>query len=89
MKHLNLTVTGRVQGVSFRNFTQVKAASLGLKGFVMNQADGTVYIEAEGKAEALKDLITWLKQETPLARVEMVAIKTGKIQGFATFEIRS
>ncbi|MEQ9567382.1 MAG: acylphosphatase, partial [Pseudomonadales bacterium] len=39
-------VVGRVQGVFFRASTREKATSLGLKGWVMNQHDGSVLIEA-------------------------------------------
>ncbi|MDG1850558.1 MAG: acylphosphatase, partial [Gammaproteobacteria bacterium] len=47
MKHINVTVSGRVQGVYFRATTKEVADTLGVTGFVKNQADGSVYLEAE------------------------------------------
>ncbi|HNU41845.1 MAG TPA: acylphosphatase, partial [Cyclobacteriaceae bacterium] len=49
--HINILVTGTVQGVYYRASTKQKADELGIKGFVRNQPDGSVYIEAEAPAE--------------------------------------
>ena len=46
---LAITVKGRVQGVGFRFSTVREAEELGIKGFVENRMDGSVYIEAEGE----------------------------------------
>jgi len=48
-KHVNITVKGRVQGVGFRYSAMEAAEELGIKGFVRNMPDGSVYIEAEGE----------------------------------------
>jgi acylphosphatase len=48
MKHWNIKVTGKVQGVFFRASTKAVADQLGVKGFVKNLSDGSVYIEAAG-----------------------------------------
>ena len=47
-KHLDIKISGKVQGVFFRDETKNKAEQLGLVGFVENTEDGKVYIEAEG-----------------------------------------
>ena len=47
-KHLSIRVTGKVQGVFFRASTREEAQRLGLCGWVRNEADGSVRIEAEG-----------------------------------------
>src|SRR5690606_37003782 len=57
MKHWNITVRGQVQGVYFRATTKAVADQLGVKGFVINQSDGSVYIEAEGDDFALDSLL--------------------------------
>lgn len=57
MKHYNITVSGKVQGVFYRASTKEKAEQLGIKGFVRNQSDGTVYIEAEGEVSQLDAFI--------------------------------
>ncbi len=57
---LNLTIHGVVQGVNLRSMIKVQALTLGLAGFVTNQADGTVIVEAEGEKEKMEELIKWL-----------------------------
>ena len=88
-KHITIRVHGRVQGVFFRASTQEKAQELGLAGFVQNQPDGTVYLEAEGDTEALKKLEQWVRQGPRHARVEKVEVKEKEeLEGFEGFEQR-
>lgn len=55
-------VKGYVQGVGFR-WSAVKAArSHGIKGFVKNMPDGSVYIEAEGSLKALTGFVEWCRK---------------------------
>lgn len=72
-----MRVYGRVQGVGYREATRTKALALGLKGFVLNEPDGTVYLEAEGPDDKLDALIAWCKQGPPLAHVQLTQV-TGK-----------
>jgi acylphosphatase len=72
MKRLEATVYGRVQGVSFRYYTQQKANELNLTGWVANQPDGTVRVVAEGPADQVEQLLKWLWRGSPAARVENV-----------------
>lgn len=88
MKHLNITVRGRVQGVSFRASTAEQAECLGLQGWVCNQPDGSVYLEAEGEADALEELLDWLHQGPPAAEVTQVDSESGMVAGFTGFHIR-
>jgi acylphosphatase len=88
MKHINVKITGRVQGVWYRGSTQRKARSLGLTGFVCNRSDGSVYLEAEGEEEALQALLNWCRQGPELASVEKVEVEEGEWQNFETFEVR-
>lgn len=69
---LEATVSGRVQGVSFRYYTQQRARQLGLAGWVANQPDGTVRVVAEGDVSALDDLVDFLERGSPAARVDRV-----------------
>ncbi len=74
-KHYKIKVTGKVQGVWFRKYTQEKAQALNLKGFVRNEPDGSVYVEVENRDEArLKAFVQWLHQGSPLSKVEDVEI---------------
>ena len=88
MKHYNIRVSGRVQGVFYRASTRDKAKELGLSGWVRNEPDGTVYVEAEGSKEALDQLIDWWKQGPPRAKVENVHYEVGEVVGFGGFEVR-
>jgi len=72
MKRLEATVYGRVQGVSFRHYTQQKANELNLTGWVANQPDRTVRVVAEGQADQVEQLLKWLWRGSPAARVENV-----------------
>lgn len=55
-------VNGYVQGVGFRWRTVREAAALGIKGFVRNMPDGSVYIEAEGTRKQLRSFVEWCKK---------------------------
>src|SRR4030065_184868 len=55
--HLDITISGFVQGVSFRYYAAAKAKNLKLTGYVQNQPDGTVSIEAQGDPNALQDFL--------------------------------
>lgn len=65
-------VTGRVQGVGFRWWTQKTASSLGLRGTVRNCADGSVEVHAAGTAEAVDTLGRKLESGPGSARVATV-----------------
>ncbi len=82
-----LTIKGRVQGVAFRKYTKRQADKIGLKGFVKNQPDGSVYVEAEGSEEALDQFLLWCYEGSPLARVDHVEVKKGAFNNFADFVI--
>lgn len=59
-KAVNIIVTGRVQGVAFRYYTQAKASSLGICGWVKNLPSGDeVEIWAEGENEVLNEFVDW------------------------------
>ncbi|MEJ8758471.1 acylphosphatase [Pontibacter sp. H259] len=88
-KRVSMKVYGKVQGVFFRASTQEKAEALGLTGFVRNEPDGTVYLEAEGDPETIKQLEAWAHRGPEHARVEKVEIKElSELAGFKKFEQR-
>lgn len=68
-KTLTAIISGRVQGVCFRYYTQEKASSLNLSGFVRNKSDGTVEVRAEGEEDHLHKFLSWLYQGPPMANV--------------------
>jgi acylphosphatase len=87
VKHLSVGVSGRVQGVSFRWFTQTKAQELGITGWVKNETDGSVKIEAEGSKEALEQFITLIKEGPPAALVTKVDVREGVVKGYPQFRV--
>jgi len=89
MKHLNLTITGKVQGVFYRKNAMEQAQKLDIKGFVQNQPDGSVYAEAEGKAEHLESFISWCNRGPDTARVKHVHVEEGELKNFEAFIIRT
>lgn len=86
IKHIRIKVSGKVQGVYYRASTAAKAQELGLKGFVRNEPDGSVYIEAE--EPILSQLVSWCKQGPPAARVVECVVQQGDVQNFREFSIQ-
>lgn len=73
VKRLSARVTGRVQGVGFRHFARTRAGQLALEGWVRNEPDGSVRLEAEGPADALESLLDAVREGPRTARVDEVA----------------
>lgn len=69
MPQAHIFVTGKVQGVYYRQSTKDKATSLGLVGWTRNLPDRRVEILAQGPPEALEALIQWCWQGPPMATV--------------------
>lgn len=72
MASARFLVSGLVQGVSFRAWTQARAQALGLRGYARNLADGRVEVVASGEPNALAQLQTCLQQGPAPAEVESV-----------------
>jgi acylphosphatase len=85
--HKNIRVTGRVQGVGFRFACRNMAHSLGIKGFVKNLYDGSVYIEAEGTEVQLQHFLHWCQEGPAYANVNEVFTDAGEVKGFKFFDI--
>jgi acylphosphatase len=71
----HLHVSGQVQGVCFRDFTQRCASALNLKGWVRNLNDGRVELVAEGGKEKILELIKNVRKGPSMARVDDVNIE--------------
>ncbi len=70
-----IRVSGRVQGVFFRDWTVAEATRLGLDGWVRNRADGSVEMLVAGTAEAIDALTALCRRGPPAARVDAVGIE--------------
>lgn len=65
-----------------------RSDELGLKGFVKNMPDGSVYIEAEGDEDALEEFLEWCKRGPESAKVDRVEVSNGTPQNFQEFRIK-
>ncbi len=88
MYHVNATISGNVQGVGFRYATKKTANSLGIKGYVKNLPDGSVYVEAEGNEKNLNQFIRWLHEGPSHARVQKVETEDDALANYNHFEIK-
>ena len=86
---LHAVVEGRVQGVSFRFYTQHRARDLGLVGYVRNLGHGSVEVVAEGPREDLAELLAFLRVGPRAAFVTEVDTRwPAPTGGFDRFEVR-
>jgi len=88
IKAVAVRVGGRVQGVSFRAWTQVEAQGRGLAGWVRNEADGSVRAHLEGPARAVDAMLAALHEGPPAAVVREVTVEQEAAEGGSRFEIR-
>ena len=82
----HIFVTGKVQGVYYRQNTVETANEHGVTGWVRNLPDGRVEAVLEGDESSVKKMIEWCKVGPPNAQVEKVDTKfesyTGEASGF-------
>jgi acylphosphatase len=80
-------IKGRVQGVFFRQSTQLKAQSLGVKGWIRNLFDGRVEVVFEGDKSQVEILVDYCRHGPPAARVENIEVNYENYKGeFYSFE---
>jgi acylphosphatase len=87
IKNLRVVVSGKVQGVFFRHSVKKVADILGVKGFIRNEHNGSVFVEAEGDDEMVNKLVDYCHHGPDNAKVEKVSITLGEIVGYDSFEI--
>ena len=87
MKHLDITVKGKVQGVFYRASTKAVADQLGVKGSVKNEANGDVAIAAEGDNIALEMFLDWCHEGPQDAEVTSVESHEGELKNYRNFEV--
>jgi acylphosphatase len=88
MVRRRLRVTGRVQGVWFRESCREVAARLGVAGSVRNRADGTVEVVAEGPPSEVEALVAWCRSGPPAAEVSGVDVVEEEPEGLIGFRVR-
>lgn len=85
----HVLISGRVQGVFYRSFTEDVAHSLGLKGWVKNCSNGKVEAVFEGKKEDIEKAISLCYKGPPAARVSNIDVQWEDFKGeFDIFSTR-
>lgn len=88
MKRLIIKIYGDVQGVGFRDAAYWTARKMHVAGFVMNDPEGFVYIEAEGDEHALQEFLSWCRKGPVTAKVSHVEAEWSDVPGeFTGFRI--
>jgi len=81
-------VSGRVQGVFYRESTRQQADTLKLRGGVRNLRDGRVEVQVAGDEESVASLIKWLKTGPKLAKVSNIEVIDMPSESMARFDDR-
>lgn len=81
-------ISGRVQGVYFRDTCRRIALEHGVSGWVRNLPDGRVEAVFEGQANGVERLVDWSRQGPRLAVVSHVAVQAEQPEGLSSFLIR-
>ena len=87
IKHLDIIVKGKVQGVNYRHATKAVADQLGVKGYVRNENNGDVVIVAEGDDISLDMFLDWCKEGPENAEVTSVESQEGELKNYRNFEV--
>jgi len=87
IKHLDITVKGKVQGVFYRASTKAVADQLGVRGFVKNGDNDEVIIAAEADNSTLEMFIEWCHEGPQHAEVTSVESHEGELKNYRNFEV--
>ena len=87
MKHVNITVQGKVQAVGFRFSAMEMAYRYGIHGFVKNFGSDSVFMEAEGLPEMLETFIAWCHRGPIGSRVDKVLVEEAPVRNYSSFDI--
>lgn len=85
LKHLNIRVYGKVQGVNYRFTARQKALAFGLVGLVRNESDDSVYIEIEGEANKIDKFLKWCRKGPWFTKVVKMQVAEGTIKHHVGF----
>jgi len=86
---LQIVVTGKVQGVGYRYFAQMKAVQFGITGWVKNRSDGAVEMVTTGTKENLDLFIQEIRRGNPFSTVEQIEIsEISTVEKYQSFTIK-
>lgn len=88
LKHYEIIVYGRVQGVGFRYAALNQARSLNLKGWVENLYNGSVRTVIQGDDSSCRAYIQWCRSGSGYSWVERMEISEKKLETLTSFVVR-
>ena len=88
MTRRRVIVSGRVQGVFFRDTTRRRAEAAGVAGWVSNRPDGALEAVFEGDPEAVEQLVDFCRRGPSRAEVASVGVSEEEPEGLTGFEVR-
>lgn len=88
LQSCRIVISGRVQGVFFREWSAGVARVLGVTGWVRNRSDGAVEVLAMGPAEVLDQFTKRLKEGSPASRVDAVQVESAPPEVLTGFSRR-
>jgi acylphosphatase len=81
-------ISGRVQGVTFRDSCRRRAEASGVAGWARNLPDGRVEAVFEGQDDDVRRLLEWVHHGPRLAEVNDIAIQSESPEGLTTFRVK-
>jgi acylphosphatase len=84
---VEVSVSGEVQGVSFRGYAAKEAVRLELVGWVRNESDGTVTAHFEGPSDDVEKMLDWCREGSPSADVRRVEVRDVEPIGASEFSV--
>lgn len=88
VRTVQIRVEGRVQGVGYRAFVEMRASEFGLVGWVRNRRDGSVEAVLQGPVEIVEAMLDLCREGPPAARVTGVLVMGEGVGAFRGFEVR-
>ena len=85
---MHVIVSGDVQGVGYRYTMRMVARDAGVAGWVRNRSDGTVEAEVEGAPAQVDEVLAWMAQGPPGARVDGARVTDAEPAGERDFRVR-
>lgn len=86
--HYSIKIYGKVQKVGFRYNAYVNAIRNNVNGFVSNEDDGSVHIEAEGTIDELEAFLNWCHKGPPWAVIDRVEARKAPLMHYTEFVIQ-
>jgi acylphosphatase len=88
MTRKRVIVSGRVQGVFFRDTTRRRAESAGVAGWVRNTPEGAVEAVFEGEQDAVEEMVEFSRRGPSRAEVAAVEVIDEEPEGLSGFDVR-